>query len=350
MLSPRTATILKSIVEQYITKQVPVPSQCILNEYNLGVSPATIRNEMAYLEEGGYITRPHTSAGGIPSDKGYRCYVESLINLQLSLVEQRLITHLFHQVEKDMEEWLRLAAAVIARRVQNVAVVTQPKAPDCRLKHLELVTLRDSLALVILVLHGARVKQQLAEIEQAITQSEMSTISTKLNNIYHDMTCSQLQDKVVTLTPVERQVVDIIIKMMEAEDERQYNEPYLDGLHFIFNQPEFAHGDRLQELMRTVEHKNLLRVIVPRNLNTREVAVTIGKENEAEVVHDFSIVISQYGVRNGAVGTIGVFGPTRMSYAQAIPTVGYLSTVLSRLVAELYEKELEEEVTDDRAK
>ena len=114
MLPPRTEAILKSVVEQYITQQVPVPSQGILKECSLAVSPATIRNEMAYLEEAGYITRPHTSAGGIPSDKGYRYYVESLINLQLSLVEQRLITHLFHQVEKDMEEWLHLAAAFIA--------------------------------------------------------------------------------------------------------------------------------------------------------------------------------------------------------------------------------------------
>ena len=138
--------------------------------------------------------------------------------------------------------------------------------------------------------------------------------------------------------------------MMQTEDDQQYNEPYLDGLHFIIGQPEFAHSDRLQELFQAVEHKNLLRVIIPRDLKTREVVVTIGKENQAEVIRDFSIVISQYGIHNGAVGTIGVVGPTRMSYARAIPTVGYLSNVLSRLVAELYEKELEEVDRDDRAR
>jgi heat-inducible transcriptional repressor len=328
---------------------VPVASQGILREYNLGVSPATVRNEMAYLEEAGYIIRPHTSAGGIPSDKGYRYYVESLINLQLSLVEQRLITHLFHQVEKDMEEWLRLAASVISRMVQNVAVVTQPKAMDCRFKHLELVALRESLVLAILVLHGARVKQQLAEFDQTITQAELSAMSVKLNNIYGGLTRTQIQARTTNLSPAEQHVADSIVKMMQSEDDQQYNEPYLDGLHFIINQPEFAHSDRLHELMQVVEHKNLLRAILPQNLKTREVVVTIGKENEAEAIQDFSIVISQYGVSDGAVGTIGVVGPTRMPYARAIPTVGYLSRVLSRLVAELYEKETEELDTDDRA-
>jgi heat-inducible transcriptional repressor len=126
---------------------------------------------------------------------------------------------------------------------------------------------------------------------------------------------------------------------MEAEDEQEYEEPYLDGLHFILNQPEFVHSHRMLSLMELVEHRNLLKSIVPLGLTNQGVQVVIGKENRAEVIHDYSVVISQYGLPQEAVGTISVVGPTRMPYARAISTVDYLSAVLSQLVAELYGRE-----------
>ena len=341
MLAPRTDTILKSVVEQYIASGVPVPSQGILARYELGVSSATIRNEMAHLEEEGYITRPHPSAGGIPSDTGYRYYVESLIDIGLPMGEQRLISHLFHQVEGEVEEWLRLAAAVIARIAQNVAVVTNPKPVGSRFKHLELVALQDLLALVVLVLHGARVKQQLITFSQIMTQPGLTSIATKLNDTYHDLTSSQIQAKSVSLSPAEQQIADCVLKMVRVEDEQQYDEPYLDGLHFIVSQPEFAGAHRLRELMEAVEHKSLLRAILPPQLDIQTVKVVIGKENEAEVIRECSVVICQYGLRGEATGTVGVVGPTRMSYVRVIPAVSYLSLVLSRLVAELYGKKYE---------
>jgi heat-inducible transcriptional repressor len=350
VLSARTETILKSIVEQYIARPVPVPSQGIVVDCNLRVSPATIRHEMARLEDEGYVTRPHTSAGAVPSDKGYRYYVESLIDLGLPMVEQRLITHLFHQVESELDEWLRLAAAIIARMTRNVAVVSRPKLVGCRLKHLEVVALQDSLALLVLVLHGARVKQQLINCEETIKQPELSVLSINLNNAYHDLSLPQIKDKATGLNPVEQQVTNCIIKMMQAEDEAQYNQPYLDGLHYIADQPEFAEAPRIQELMQIVEQGNLLKVIVPPRLNTREVMVIIGQENEAEAIQDCSVVMTLYGLHAKAVGTIGVIGPTRMPYARTIPTVNYLSTVLSQLVAELYGKQYKGKDTNDRTR
>jgi heat-inducible transcriptional repressor len=296
---------------------------------------------MAHLEEEGYITRPHPSAGGLPTDKGYRYYVRSLIDLYLPVAEQRLIIHLFHQVERDIEEWLRLAVTVIAQMAQNVAVVTKPKPTGCRFKHLELVALQDSLALIVLVVWGARVKQQLTTFDQVITQPGLTAIANKLNDIYRDLTSSQIQAKPVNLSPAEQQTNDHVLGMMQAEDGQQYDEPYLDGLHFIVSQPEFAHAHRLQELIEAVEHKNLLQAILPPRLDAEKVAVIIGKENEAEVIQDCSVVISQYGILDEAVGAIGVVGPTRMPYARTIPAVSYLSSVLSRLVAELYGKKYE---------
>jgi len=336
MLSPRDGIILKSIAGQYIVKGMPVSSQSITTDYELGVSPATIRNEMAHLEQEGYIIRPHPSAGSIPSDKGYRYYVETLTDIELPLTEQRLISHLFHQVEKELEEWLRLAAALTARFVQNVAVVTMPKPVNCRFKHIELVALQDSLALVVLVLRGARVKQQLITFDQVITQPELSTTANKLNAAYSGLSRPQILAKATELSTTEQPVTDCLLKIMRAEDEQEYEEPYLDGLHFMINQPEFALSHRVLALMELIEQRNLLKAIIPPEPASRRVQIIIGKENKAEVIRDYSVVIRQYGLPDEAVGTICIVGPTRMPYARAISTVGYLSSVLSELVAELY--------------
>ncbi len=340
MLSFRTEKVLKSIVGQYIVRATPVPSQSIIKDYELKVSPATIRNEMAYLEQEGYITRCHPSAGSIPSDKGYRYYVESLSDIELPLAEQRLIRHLFHQIEKELEEWLRLTAKLLAQLVQNMAIVTTPKPANCQFKHLELIALQDSLALIVLILHAAKVRQQLITFDQLMPQLKLTAIANKLNIAYSDLTSSQILAKGIKLSSIEQQLTDCLLKMMQAEDEQKHEEPYLDGLHFMLNQPEFAHNQRMLPLMELVDHRNLLRIIAPQGLTSHGVQVVIGKENKAEVIQDYSVVISRYGLAKEAAGTIGVIGPTRMPYARAISTVSYLSSVLSGLMAELYGREL----------
>jgi heat-inducible transcriptional repressor len=336
VLSPRSETILKSIVGQYIAWAVPVPSQRIINDYELAVSPATIRNEMAHLEKEGYITRPHPSAGSVPSDKGYRYYVESLSDIELPLAERLLISHLFHQVEQELEEWLSLAAALTAQLVQNVAIVTIPKPANSRLKHLELVALRDSLALVVLVLHGARLRQQLITFDQAISQPELATVANKLNAAYSGLSRAKISAKKVKLSPTEKQVTDCLLKMMQDEDEQEYEHSSLDGLHFTLNQPEFRHGQRGQALMALVDDRSLLKSITLQERGRRGVQVIIGKENKTKAIQDCSVVLSQYGLPEEAVGMVGVVGPTRMPYARTISAVDYLSSVLNRLVAELY--------------
>ena len=338
MLSARTETILKSIVEQYVAKAVPVSSHCIFDGCQLGVSPATIRNEVALLEEEGYTTRPHTSAGSVPSDKGYRYYVNSLSNIKLPLAEQRLISHLFHQVERELGEWLSLATSLIAQLAQNVAIVAAPKPADCRFKHLELVALQDSLALFVVVLHGAKLRQQLITFDKSISQPRLTAIANKLNTAYSELTSSQISAKDIELSNIEKQLTDCLVKIMQAEGEQDYEEPYLNGWHFMLSQPEFVHSQRMLALMELVEHRNLLRTIIPQKLAGHGVQVVIGRENKAEAIQSYSVVISRYGLPDEAIGTISVVGPTRMHYARAISTIGYLSLVLTELLAELYGK------------
>ncbi len=336
MLNSRQATILKSIVRQYITRATPVASQSILSDSGLRVSSATIRNEMVRLEDEGYITRPHHAAGGIPTDAGYRHYVGTLTDVELPLADQRLINHLFYQAEKKLDEWLSLATALTAQMVRTVAVVIAPKPVVCQFKHLELIALQDSLALVALVLNGARVRQQLISFGQPVTQAELKAISNKLNGAYANLNPAQISARGSGLASYEALTTDCIVRLMEAEDEGEHEEPYIDGLHFILKEPEFSRNYQLWTLLELAEQRRLVKSILPTELAARGVQVVIGKENRDEAIKNYSVVVSHYGIPEKAVGIIGVVGPTRMPYVRAISTIDYLSTVLSRLVEGLY--------------
>ncbi|MBI2860775.1 MAG: heat-inducible transcription repressor HrcA [Chloroflexi bacterium] len=339
MLSARSGTILRFIVEHYIDRAAPVPSQYVALNAALKVSPATVRNAMAQMEQEGYLIRPHTSAGSIPSDRGYRYYVESLGHLQLPLAEQRLVSHLYHQVEREVEKWLRLTATLLAHLTRNMGVVTIPRPVSCKFKNMELVALQEKLVLAVVVLQGARVKQRLLSFSEALGQDALSAISNKLKAAYTGLTFKQIQDGALDLSPTEAQVRDLLVDIMRAEDsDEDYEEPFMDGWHLMLNQPEFHQGQRIGVLMEMVEHRKLLKAIMPKRLGNWGLYVIIGRENEAEAFHDYSVIVSPYGIPGEASGMVGVIGPTRMPYAQAISTVDYMASMLSQLMAGLYGK------------
>ena len=299
------------------------------------VSSATVRNEIARLEEAGYTIRPHHAAGCVPSEKGYRYYVETLVNLELPLAEQRMINHLFHQVEGRIDEWLGLATVLVSQMVHNVAIATMPRAThSCRFKHFELVSLKDSLALVVLVLQSARVEQQLLSFDNKLSQIELTAIANKFNHLYDKLSNSEISSQEDELSENEQLARDCLVKLMCSEDAAS-DEPCLEGLHFFLSQPEFSGKYNTANLIELAEHRRLLKSILPNHLSDRGVHVIIGEENENEDVREYSIVLSQYGVPDQVTGTIGVVGPKRLDYLRAISTVDYLSLVLSSLVAEL---------------
>lgn len=336
MFTQRRQRILNIIISEYISKGVPVSSDVVARK-GLGVSPATIRNEMMELEEEGYITHPHTSAGRIPTDKGYRHYIESLMSyFRLSEDEQFLIRHQFHQVERAVEEWTRLAASILSGMVHNAAIVTLPKPVEPRLKHLELISLHESLALLVIVLREAKLRQQLLTLEEAVSQEELSTCARKLTSAYAGSTASEISARDLKLSPLEEEVVRAILQIMQAEEEEEYEEPYVDGLRHMLKQPEFASSDRMSAIMEVFEQRSLLKLFLPRVLTGEGVRVVIGRENKEDVMRDCSVVITRYGIPGEVSGALGVMGPTRMPYERAIPTVRFLSKVMSELVSELY--------------
>jgi len=333
-LTARREAVLKIIVSEYIDTAVPVASETIFRNYKLGVSPATIRNDMAYLEEAGYIARPHTSAGSVPLDKGYRHYVESFTRkTELNMQEQDRILKLFREVEKEFEKWLKLAAVIAASLVKNAALVTLPKPRQCRFKHLELVALQDFMSLMVLVLGEAILKRQLLSFEEPVTQERLAVISNKLNAVFSGLTGSEISAKKLVLPSEEAQVTEAVIDMMSAEDELEYEQPYLEGLRLMLGQPEFAEKDRMLSIMELMETKNWLSSAFGPRSDDFGVQVVIGEENRNETLRDLSLVFSRYGIPDQIGGTIGIIGPTRMNYRRAISTVNYISRILSDLVA-----------------
>ncbi len=333
-MTQRRETVLKIIISEYIATAVPVASEAIFRNYPLGVSPATIRNDMAYLEKEGYIARPHTSSGSVPLDKGYRHYVESLTKeAELPLEEQYRIRELFREMEEEFERRLKLAATIAARLVRNAALVTFPKSTQCRFRHLELVALQEFTTLMVLVLSEAIIKRQLLSFAEPVTQERLTDMANKLSAAYLGLTSSEILATELELTLEEEQVSKAVIDIMAAEDELEYEEPYLDGLRLMLGQPEFAHKDRMLSIMELMETNEWLASAFARKSSDIGVQVVIGGENRDKTLRDLSLVFSRYGIPGRIGGTIGVIGPTRMDYHRAISTVDYMSTILSDLVA-----------------
>ena len=335
-LSQRRETILRIIVSEYITSAAPVASESIVRGYSLGISPATARLEMARLEEEGYITRPHVSAGGIPSPKGYRYYVECLLKeAKLGDDEQQVIRQLFYQVGQQLEEWARLAVTVLSQRLRNIALVTLPRSQECHFRHLDLVALQEFLVLSVLMLQEGQIKQRLVTLEQVVSQDELTTLANQLNTLYKGLTCFQIGAREIELFSIEEEVTGVIMQIMEAEDKQQPEQFYLDGWRHLISQPEFR-GERMLSLVEALEERHVLNSLLNSLGDASETKVTIGDENKETVLQDCSVVLSNYGACAGIRGAIGVIGPTRMPYSRTIPTVDYLSSIMSGLLSEMY--------------
>jgi heat-inducible transcriptional repressor len=336
-LTDRRQAVLGLVVRQYIATATPVGSRTIVEQYGLGISSATIRNEMAYLEEQGYLTHPHTSAGRVPTEKGYRYFVERLMGeAELPLAEQRTIRHQFHQARLDLEQWMRLAAAVLARAAHSTSLVAAPTFAQCRFKHLELIAAHSSRLLLVLVLRGGMVKQQMLTLTHPVTQEELNQVANRLNALFTSLSADQIVASSYQWMPLEEQIADLVIETMEEAEARSSSEIYRDGLLNIFRQPEFGEIEHVRQIIRILEEQSLLETILAEVLNSTGVQVIIGGEGRWDELSECSVVLAPYGETGRAVGALGVLGPMRMRYGRAISTVRYVADLLSDLIYDLY--------------
>ncbi|MCO5202184.1 MAG: heat-inducible transcriptional repressor HrcA [Chloroflexi bacterium] len=338
-LSDRRARILALIVDDFVGSAQPVGSQSLVDRHQLGLSSATVRNEMAALEDEGMITQPHTSAGRIPSHRGYRYYVSSLMpERNLTRQEQFTILHQFHQVSRDLEEWVGLAASVLANHMHNVALVTQPRLIEVRLKHLQLVELLENRALLVAVTNDSGVHQRTVDFSVAVHQDQLSRLAAKLNAEFGGKTAAELslRDSSEPLGQAEAAVVAALTDMLLKEQAAQVDAPIVEGVREMLRQPEFGQSDRMLDTLDAVEERKLRGAIPADAISQPGVAVVIGDENREGPYQDMSFVLARYGPAGGAGGIVGLLGPTRMQYGDAVAHVRYVSDVLTELIREFY--------------
>jgi heat-inducible transcriptional repressor len=337
-LTRRQEEILSLIVRAYTDNPKPVSSKYLEEHFNLGVSSATIRNEMAALEEMGYVSAPHTSAGRVPTENGYRYFVKRLINVgNLPSAEQTHIAEKFQSSPMATEQWMRLAASILARTAHTAALVTPPIAETSRFKHVELIAIQGRLALMVLVLHGGSVHQQMLNLAEPIAQARLSEVANRINALGEGMSADELRMKGVQMQLLEREVVDLAADLMDKADTNQVRLIYREGLSQVISS--FQSNEGAQQAVRVMEERAFLNMILNEMLTPliNNVQVLIGGEGRWEELKHLSMVISRYGVPGQASGALGVIGPTHLNYGRAISTVRYVSGLMTDALVTLYE-------------
>jgi heat-inducible transcriptional repressor len=342
-LDLRAQAILRAVIEEYVTTATPVGSQALVDRYRLGVSSATVRNILAELELAGLLDHPHTSAGRIPTDAGYRWYVESLIEAApLPKVEQLMIRHQFGQVEFASEHWFRLAASTIASLTHAAGLATPAKPGSARVRRVDLVSINDRMATLVVVLREGSIKQSLVTLAAPEGQSALSVVAAVLNDVVHDATASQAEVALAQLDPglphrdVVLRVGERLVRLLADYDRAAVEEVFSDGLLNVMGAPEFAHSDKLRRVFTALENRAYLGELVGNVAASGVVTVFIGRENEPPDMREVALVLAPYGRRDRAVGVVGVLGPTRLAYSEAIGTVRFVSGLMNELVDHLY--------------
>jgi len=340
-LTDRQRTVLRAVVEDYVLTAVPVGSKALLGRYALGVSPATVRSAMAELESLGLLSHPHTSAGRVPSDLGYRLYVESLMReADLDQSDRLMIRHQFSQVQLTSNDWLRLAASILAGSTRSAAVVTPARSRRARFGHVQLVALADGTRLLVLVLRDGNVVQRRLdqtaiqrELPDAVLdQTELDLTAAALNAELAGLSAPQVRRRSDKLPALAARISTAVISLLEEADSVVVEDVFTDGIVNVLEQPEFAKGSKLRPILEVLQRSDFLEQLVPVLTRSGGVHVIIGRENTNDAMHEVSLIFAPYGAPDRALGLLGVLGPTRMRYPRAIPTVRYLSALMNELI------------------
>jgi heat-inducible transcriptional repressor len=334
-LTERQKTLLLLIIRDYIETAQPVGSKRLAEHYHLRLSSATIRNEMGALTEMGYLRQPHTSAGRVPTEEGYRYFVSQMMNqAELPASIQAMISHQFFQSRPGVGHWMTLAASVLAHQSQAVSVVTAPHTEKAKYKHVELISTQGRQILMVLVMAGGEVSQQILTLAEPVSQERLSQTAARLNGLLAGMAVDAIAALSTRPDPLDQDILSLIVQDMRRTSQSISGEIFTDGLTNVLSEPEFAEEDARRAL-KIFEERSTLQDLLARttvNSNVGGLQVLIGGEGEWEELRQCSMVLARYGVPGMATGMLGVLGPMRMSYARTIPTVRYVAGLLSDLV------------------
>lgn len=348
-LTDRQEEILALIVRTYIETGAAIGSKKLVQRYGLEMSSATVRNELAQLDELGLLDQMHTSAGRIPTELGYRYFVQRLVGeFELPLNERQMIRHQFHQTRLDLDQWMRLAAAVLAHTSQAASIVTAPRPSSTRFRHMQLISTQGRLVLMVLVFVGGEVQQQMLSLAEPVPQAQLTAVASRLNQIFDNANYSEVQARFSQIDDsLEKDITKLIHESMGRMNRRGISEIYRDGLANIVD-------DRgVLQAVRVFEEGSFLASVLAEALEPESngVQVVIGGEGRWEELKDCTMIIARYGEIDQLSGAVGVLGPTRMAYGRNISAVRYVANLISGLVNEYYIEapinDLIEETTSD---
>jgi heat-inducible transcriptional repressor len=338
----RRRRLLRLVIQEYVRTAQPVGSQTIAQLAQLGVSSATIRNDLAALEADGMLTHPHTSAGRIPTEAGYRYFVHHLMmEAEPSYAERERIRGEFSVARRDMEQWLHVSTAALARTSQSAALATAPRSARSRYKHMELVAIHGVKVLLVLVLHDGAVHQQLLDLDQPAEQSELSKTSNALNDLLASLDTAAVRTLLPALPPFSRQVAMLVVEIMQRIESETSGHIYRDGLAQVLEAPEFSGGEDVRRIVQVLEQRSLLEQIVNQighSLGTGDdtVRVVIAGDGRVPELRQISLVLGRYGVGDQATGLLGIVGPMRMAYDRSVGAVRFVAGLMSEIVEETY--------------
>lgn len=337
-LTERQKRLLLLVVRDYIESGQPVASQALVQKHHLEFSPATVRNELAALSEMGYLRQPHTSAGRVPTEEGYRFFVTHLMS-QTEIPEelQHTITHQFYQSKADVDEWMQLAATILAHHTRAVSLVTAPRPEQVRFKHVELISTQGRQVLMVLVIEGGEVSQQVLTLSEPVAQERLSQVAQRLNQALRGLTLDAILSLPWRSDALEQDIFILIVQDLRRIAEQPAGQVYFDGLTNVLNAPEFIESEEMRHALRLLEERTLLKHLLARTLEQSQIGglqVIIGSDAGWEELRQCSMVLARYGVPGLLTGALGVLGPMRMSYARTIPTVRFMAELLSSLFSE----------------
>jgi len=340
----RRNKILEIVVDSYVSTAMPVGSLTVSKKFKQRLSPATIRNIMADLEESGYIAQPHTSAGRVPTDKGYRYYVDSVMEpRQLTQDEKEFVEGVLNQEADELEDLIKRAAKLISQLTGQASIVSFPRAKRRTFKKIELIPATKTKIYALLFTAQGLVKHSIFEVHDEIEGSELSRVSRFLNEELEGLQLSEVAGHMLRKILGESDPFHHLLK--EASDllnmsnilDENDEKIFLEGAHHIIEQPEFREAQKVMGLLKALEGEEEILTIMENDLNEDRARIHIGAENPYDDIKDCSIVISNYSIGDQNVGSIGVIGPTRMDYSRAVPAVEYISDSFSRLLERLSE-------------
>lgn len=346
LLTERQKKILKAIVTHYIESAEPVGSRSISKRQDIGFSSATIRNEMADLEEMGYLEQPHTSAGRVPSNRGYRYYVDHLMNPEDSIISKDILTNIskvFTDQFNEFEQLIEQTAIILSQITNYTSIILGPEIYHTKLKNIQIVPITDESLVVILVTNTGKVEHKMLTIPQGVSINEIEKMVRFLNHKLSGIPLYQLKSKIFMEINKEfqrnsyefEQSMKMIDQILLNLDETTLdNKIYMGGTTNILNQPEFSDINTIKDLLTLFEKTDTIRQLV--SSNHKGIEVKIGTENEIEIASNCSIITATYEFEGKPLGTIGIFGPTRMDYGRVIRILEFLTKDLSEFISRLY--------------